>query len=56
MLTQKNSKKGRKTQVKKLLSIFKDEEGAAVAEYGIMVALIAVVIILAATLMGIDIQ
>ena len=42
--------------MKKLLSIFKDEEGAAVAKYGIMVALIAVVIILAATLLGTNVS
>ena len=42
--------------MKKLLSIFKDEGGTAVAEYGIMVALIAVVIILAATLLGINVS
>ena len=40
----------------KLLSIFKDEEGAAVAEYGIMVALIAVVIILTVTLLGVNVR
>jgi pilus assembly protein Flp/PilA len=39
-----------------LRSILKDEEGAAVAEYGIMVALIAVVIVLAATLFGINVS
>lgn len=38
--------------MKKLMSFFKDEQGATAVEYGIMVALIAVVIILAVTLLG----
>ena len=38
--------------MKKIMSFFKDEEGATAVEYGIMVALIAVVIIAAVTLIG----
>ena len=38
--------------MKKLIGFFKDEEGATAVEYGIMVALIAVVIIAAVTLLG----
>ena len=34
------------------MSFFKDEEGATAVEYGIMVALIAVMIIAAVTLIG----
>ena len=36
----------------KLIKFFKDEEGATAVEYGLMVALIAVVIIIAVTLLG----
>jgi pilus assembly protein Flp/PilA len=38
--------------MKKLMSFFKDEEGATAVEYGIMVALIAVVIIAAVVVLG----
>lgn len=38
--------------MKKLISFFKDEEGATAVEYGLMVALIAVVIIAAVTTLG----
>ena len=38
--------------MKKIMSFFKDEEGATAVEYGIMVALIAIVIIAAVTLVG----
>jgi pilus assembly protein Flp/PilA len=38
--------------MKKLISFFKDEEGATAVEYGLLVALIAVVIIAAVTLIG----
>lgn len=38
--------------MKKLISFFKDEEGATAVEYGLMVALIAVVIIVAVALLG----
>jgi pilus assembly protein Flp/PilA len=38
--------------MEKLIRFFKDEEGATAVEYGIMVALIAVVIILAVTGLG----
>ena len=36
----------------KLMNFLKDEEGATAVEYGLMVALIAVVIILAVTFLG----
>ena len=38
--------------MEKLIRFFKDEEGATAVEYGIMVALIAIVIIAAVTLLG----
>jgi len=38
--------------MEKLIRFFKDEEGATAVEYGIMVALIAMVIILAVTAIG----
>jgi pilus assembly protein Flp/PilA len=38
--------------MEKLIKFFKDEEGATAVEYGLMVALIAVVIIVAVTLLG----
>jgi pilus assembly protein Flp/PilA len=38
--------------MKKIMNFFKNEEGATAVEYGIMVALIAVVIITAVALIG----
>ena len=38
--------------MKKLIALFKDEEGATAVEYGIMIALIAAVIILAVQSLG----
>jgi len=38
--------------MKKLIRLFKDEEGATAVEYGLMVALIAVAILAAVTLLG----
>ena len=38
--------------MEKLIRFFKDEEGATAVEYGIMVALIAIVIIAAVTVLG----
>ncbi|MEJ5357996.1 MAG: Flp family type IVb pilin [Desulfobacterales bacterium] len=38
--------------MKKLINFFKDEEGASAVEYGLLVALIAVVIIGALTTIG----
>ena len=38
--------------MKKLINFFKDEEGATAVEYGLLVALIAVVIIGAVTAIG----
>ena len=39
-------------KMEKLIRFFKDEEGATMVEYALMVALIAVVCIVAVTLMG----
>ena len=38
--------------MKKLISFFKDEEGATAVEYALMVGLIALVIIAAVTVLG----
>jgi pilus assembly protein Flp/PilA len=38
--------------IKKLINFFKEEEGATMVEYGLMVALVAVVAVGAVTLMG----
>jgi pilus assembly protein Flp/PilA len=38
--------------MEKLIRFFKDEEGATAVEYGLMVALIAIVIIVAVALLG----
>jgi pilus assembly protein Flp/PilA len=38
--------------IKKLISFFNDEEGASMVEYGLLVALIAVVAIAGVTLVG----
>ena len=38
--------------MEKLIRFFKDEEGATAVEYGLMVALIAVVIVAAVTALG----
>jgi pilus assembly protein Flp/PilA len=38
--------------IKKLISFFKDEEGASMVEYGLLVALIAVVCLAAVALIG----
>jgi len=40
----------------KVLGFFQDEEGATAVEYGVMVALIAVVIIAAVTTLGEDLS
>ncbi|MGA7579097.1 MAG: Flp family type IVb pilin [Desulfobaccales bacterium] len=42
--------------MEKLVNFFKDESGAAAVEYGILVALIAVVIIGAVRLVGTDLS
>jgi len=42
--------------MEKILKFFKDEEGASAVEYGLLVALIAVVIILAVTALGVNLQ
>jgi pilus assembly protein Flp/PilA len=46
------NEKGEFKMIKKLINFFKDEEGATMVEYGLMVALIAVVCIGAVTLLG----
>jgi pilus assembly protein Flp/PilA len=38
--------------MKKLINFFKDEEGATMVEYGLLVALIALVAAVGATLLG----
>ena len=38
--------------IKKLINFYKDEEGASMVEYGLLVALIAVVCIVAVGLIG----
>jgi pilus assembly protein Flp/PilA len=38
--------------MKKIIDFFKDEEGATMPEYALMVALVAVVVIAGATLLG----
>ena len=40
--------------IKKLINFFKDEEGASMVEYGLLVALIAVVVMGAVALIGTD--
>jgi pilus assembly protein Flp/PilA len=47
-----NTKTKGERKMKKLMNFFKDEEGATMVEYGLMVALIAVVCIAAVTLVG----
>ena len=42
--------------MKKLMNFFKDEQGATAVEYGIMVALIAIVIIAAVYVLGINLS
>ena len=42
--------------MKKLIDFFKDEEGATAVEYGLLVALIAVVIIVAVTAVGTNVS
>ena len=42
--------------MEKLIRFFKDEEGATMVEYGLMVALIAVVCIVAVTSLGLGIR
>ncbi len=42
--------------MKKLIALFKDEEGATAVEYGIMVALIAAIIIATVGFLGTDVN
>jgi pilus assembly protein Flp/PilA len=44
--------KGRKNSMERFKKFFRDEEGATAVEYGLMVALIAIVIIAAVSLLG----
>jgi pilus assembly protein Flp/PilA len=46
------NEKGEFKMIKKLINFFKDEEGVTMVEYGLLVALIAVVCILAVTTVG----
>jgi pilus assembly protein Flp/PilA len=46
-----NTKKGRKN-MERIKNFFKDESGASAVEYGLLVALIAVIIIGAVSLLG----
>jgi pilus assembly protein Flp/PilA len=48
----KTIKKRRREQMGRIKNFFKDEVGATAVEYGLMVALIAVVIIVAVTTLG----
>jgi pilus assembly protein Flp/PilA len=43
-------------KMKKLINFFKDEEGATMVEYGLMVALIAVVCLTTIALIGTDLN
>ena len=52
----KHKTKRRKKMIMKLINFFKDEEGATMVEYGLMVALIAVVCIAAITLIGTNLR
>ena len=42
--------------MKNLVNFFKDESGASAVEYGLLVALIAVVIVAAVTLLGTNLK
>lgn len=42
--------------MKNTLGFFKDEEGATAVEYGLMVAMISVVILVAVTLLGTNVS
>jgi pilus assembly protein Flp/PilA len=42
--------------MKKLINFFKDEEGATMVEYGIMVALIAAICVAVITTLGTQVQ
>jgi pilus assembly protein Flp/PilA len=44
--------KGESKMIQKIKNFFNDEEGATAVEYGLMVALIAAVIVLAVTTLG----
>ena len=42
--------------MKKLISFFKDEEGATAVEYGLIVALIAAIIIITVGVLGVKVE
>jgi pilus assembly protein Flp/PilA len=48
----KTTQKRRREKMERIKNFFKDESGAPAVEYGLMVALIAVVIIAAVTALG----
>jgi len=48
--------KSRRNQMERIKNFFKDESGASAVEYGLLVALIAVVIITAVTALGTSIS
>jgi pilus assembly protein Flp/PilA len=48
----KTTQKRRREKMERIKNFFKDESGATAVEYGLMVALIAVVIITAVTTLG----
>ena len=52
MLTNKKNKDKGEGKMKKLMNLIRDEEGVTAIEYGLIAALIAVVIIGAVTLVG----
>ena len=52
----KKSNERRPYNMKKIITFLRDEEGATAVEYGIMVALIAVVIIIAVTAIGVNLD
>jgi pilus assembly protein Flp/PilA len=52
----KSERKEVKRMKEKIMNFFRDEEGATAVEYGIMVALIAAVIIVAVTAIGTNLE
>jgi pilus assembly protein Flp/PilA len=52
----KTTQKRRREEMERIKNFFKDESGATAVEYGLMVALIAVVIIAAVRLLGTNLQ
>jgi pilus assembly protein Flp/PilA len=50
--TEYHLNEGRKKMIKKIMNFLKDEEGATMVEYALMLALIAIVCIVAVTAVG----